>query len=347
MPFPQELVMEDVLADMTRRVLYVMDRQWEMVQYSMTLHRPMGGPNGLGKSGDKALGEADYFRRHGSEYSSAEEDLRNALTNAFHKFAEEKAADAHAKSLEDVQSLLRYVTWDMGRARKRETNQSRDSQGFESQIEIVRVESSNNDEAKQEQNSGETKRKKTRNSAKKNDEDQHQSGSSELLVARGGAVGNGRKGRKKENNNRQHSRSKGGDKSYSDNVMENEEDMGDLIGGVMNRGSVDSGEGGSDASSTSLVLSSQTSPMCSGDDEVLAVLLDTVSSTLVAKSELQATHTQAAIANLVHYVTDRMRMDMSRMIRGKFNTFLLLSFHEELGSYLRRELDAYLASLDP
>ena len=77
-----------------------------------------------------------------------------------------------------------------------------------------------------------------------------------------------------------------------------------------------------------------------------SVLLDTVSSTLVPKSDTQASHTQAAIESLVSYVTDRMRMDMSRMIRGKFNTFLLLSFYEDLGPYLRKELDAYLESLD-
>ena len=52
----------------------------------------------------------------------------------------------------------------------------------------------------------------------------------------------------------------------------------------------------------------------SGDDEVLSVLLATVSSKLTPKSDIQVDHTQAAIENLLSYVTDRMRMDMSQMI---------------------------------
>mmetsp|Transcript_824 Transcript_824/g.1847 ORF Transcript_824/g.1847 Transcript_824/m.1847 type:complete len:151 (+) Transcript_824:1-453(+) len=147
-------------------------------------------------------------------------------------------------------------------------------------------------------------------------------------------------GKRKVNNNRRRSHNE------SDETLKNDEDMGDLIGGVMNRGKEDDDTIGNDNMSTSLVVSSRTAPMFSGDDEVLAVLLDTVSSTLVPKSELQASRTQAAITNLVSYVTDRMRMDMSRMIRGKFNTFFLLAFHDELGTYLRKELEAYLTSLE-
>ena len=33
---------------------------------------------------------------------------------------------------------------------------------------------------------------------------------------------------------------------------------------------------------------------------------------------------------------------MLRMIMGKFNAFLFLAFHDDLGPYLRRELDFYL-----
>lgn len=62
---------------------------------------------------------------------------------------------------------------------------------------------------------------------------------------------------------------------------------------------------------------------------------------------MQASHTAAAIENLVTFVSDRMRMDISRMVRGKFNTFFLLAFYEDLGPYLRAELDSYLASLEP
>ena len=91
------------------------------------------------------------------------------------------------------------------------------------------------------------------------------------------------------------------------------------------------------------MVSSKSSPIFSGDDEVLNVLLDTVSSTLVPKSDTQAGHTQAAIESLVSYCTDKMRMDISRIIRSKFNTFFLLAFYEDLGPYLRRELDTYLS----
>jgi len=322
-----ELVMEDVLEDMTRRVLYVLDRQWEMVQYSMTLHRPVGG-HGLSKVGEKSLAESEFRKRHGAEYNALERDLTNALTNAFHKFAEEKAADAYAKCVEDVRSLLRYVTWDMGRARKREIDAKRNGESFQSQIEIVRAETMDKNG------------KKGRNASSKNNGSDLQSGSSEFLHARGGAVGGGRMGKRRVNNNRRRSHNE------SDETLKNDEDMGDLIGGVMNRGKEDDDTIGNDNMSTSLVVSSRTAPMFSGDDEVLAVLLDTVSSTLVPKSELQASRTQAAITNLVSYVTDRMRMDMSRMIRGKFNTFFLLAFHDELGTYLRKELEAYLTSLE-
>jgi hypothetical protein len=129
--------------------------------------------------------------------------------------------------------------------------------------------------------------------------------------------------------------------------------MGDLIGGVMDRGKSDSDDDVREdsnskgtANQSSLVVSSQTSPLFSGDDEVLNVLLDTVSSTMIPKSDVQANHTQAALESLVSYVTDRMRMDMSRMIRSKFNTFFLLAFYEDLGPYLRRELDTYLSTLE-
>mmetsp|Transcript_35930 Transcript_35930/g.63038 ORF Transcript_35930/g.63038 Transcript_35930/m.63038 type:complete len:109 (+) Transcript_35930:3-329(+) len=102
----------------------------------------------------------------------------------------------------------------------------------------------------------------------------------------------------------------------------------------MNRGNLDTendditrGKEGSNPPSSlpsnTLVVSSKTSPSFSGDDGVLNILLDTVvSSTLVPKSYTQAGHhTHAAIESLVSYVTDRIRMDLSRMIRSKFNSF--------------------------
>ncbi|KAL7519168.1 hypothetical protein ACHAWX_003961 [Stephanocyclus meneghinianus] len=338
-----EIVMEDVLADMTRRILYVLDRQWEMVEYSMALHRPMGGANGLGKSGDKVLSEADLLRRHGIEYSTAESGLKNVLSTGFHNFARERAAMAHRQSLEDMRSLLRYVTWDMGRARKRVPNQGRKDQGFVSQIEIVGGEAFNIDESAQGHTDNRRPAKKSKKHRKKKDRSQSASGSSERIRARGGgAVGSERK-RSRRWNEKGTNRSQRPQEGKGQDL---EDDMGDLIGGVMNRGNLDSVDDDNASVNQSMIISSKSSPIFSGDDEVMSVLLATVSSTLAPKSDIQAGHTQAAIDNLVSYVTDRMRMDMSRMIRSKFNTFFLLAFYEDLGPYLSRELDAHLSSLE-
>ncbi|KAL3792591.1 hypothetical protein HJC23_005561 [Cyclotella cryptica] len=338
-----EIVMEDVLADMTRRLLYVLDRQWEMVEYSMALHRPMGGANGLGKSGDKVLSEADLLRRHGIEYNTAESGLKDVLTTGFHNFAKERAAVAHSQSLEDMRSLLRYVTWDMGRARKRVLNQGRNDQGFVSQIEIVRREPSNSDESVQDQTDNRRPKEKSKKNKMKKGRSQSVSGSSERIRARGGgSVGSERK-RSRRWNEKERNHIQG---LHEREGQELEDDMGDLIGGVMNRGKLDSDDDANAFVNQSMIISSKSSPIFSGDDEVLSVLLATVSSTLAPKSDIQAGHTQAAIENLVSYVTDRMRMDLSRMIRSKFNTFFLLAFYEDLGPYLSRQLDAYLSSLE-
>jgi hypothetical protein len=344
-----EIVMEDVLADMTRRLLYVLDRHWEMVEYSMALHRPMGGANGLGKSGDKVLNEAEFLNRYGIEYNAAETGLKNVLSTGFHKFAREKAELAHRQSLEDIQSLLRYVTWDMGRARKR-VPQSKNNQGFVSQIEIVGREASSDessgDQAIDSEKQLNKKDGKPRQKKQKPSHPVKLSGTSERIMARGGAVGSGRK-RSRRWNEKEKSRSQGLQKDVEGENEYDEDEMGDLIGGVMNRGKLDDSDiENSPSPNQSMVISSKSSPLFSGDDEVLSVLLATVSSTLAPKSEIQHGHTQAAIESLVHYVTDRMRMDISRMIRSKFNSFFLLAFYEDLGPYLSREIHSYLSSME-
>ena len=343
-----EIVMEDVLADMTRRLLYVMDRQWEMVEYSMALHRPMGGANGLGKSGDKVLTEAELLNKYGIEYNTAESSLKDILRASFHNFAREMAEAAHRQSLEDIQSLLRYVTWDMGRARKRVPNQPNNNQGFVSQIEIVGRETPQSNESEMESTKANRRqmKKKAKKVRQKNNKSQSLSGASERVVARGGgAVGSGRKRsrRRKEEASQNQGLQRDNETEHSE-----EDVMGDLIGGVMNRGRLEDSddENHTTGSNQSMILSSQSSPLFSGDDEVLSVLLATVSSTLAPKSDIQAGHTQAAIENLVSYVTDRMRMDMSRIIRSKFNTFFLLPFYESLGPYLGKELNTYLSNMD-
>lgn len=331
-----ELVMEDVLADMTRRLLYVMERQWELVEYSMTLHRPMGGAGtGLGKSGDKFRRESRLYSRYGPDFTNAEKDLMNVLSIAFHQFAKARAEDAHRKSAEDVKSLLRYVTWDMGRARtrnNRNTEYQNSQGGYVTQIEIIRddtppilneLPNEQLDVAEETTSSSPTRKKR-----KQKKKSVYSESTKRRMIARGGAaIGSGRKRsqlRKDQSDDNASITSSSADQAVEEDVELDEED---------------------DSKSTSLVLTSQTSPMFSGDDEVLSLLLDSLSSTLAIKSETQAGQTQAAIMNLTAYITDRMRLDLSSMIRSKFNTFFLLPFYEDLGIYLRRELDSYLASV--
>ena len=330
-----ELVMEDILADMTRRLLYVMERQWELVEYSMTLHRPMGATGtGFGKSGDKSRRESILYSRYGPEFTKAEKDLMSVLSISFHKFAQEQAENAHRKSAEDIKALLRYVTWDMGRARTRTRNSEYQNSagGYVTEIQIVRDDSPIPDEIPNEPPDGEAKNTNNQSSSSRKRKQKKKSAYSDStkrrMIARGGAaIGSGRKRsqlrRDDENESVTSTRA-----DQENAQVEEDEEYED------------------ESASTSLVLTSQTSPMFSGDDEVLSLLFDTLSTTLVPKSESQGGQTQAAIENLTAYITDRMRLDLSRMIRSKFNTFFLLPFYEDLGIYLRRELDSYLASLD-
>ena len=91
--------------------------------------------------------------------------------------------------------------------------------------------------------------------------------------------------------------------------------------------------------------------------QVLNILLDTLSSSLIttksdttiggqssSSSSSNNNITQTAIENLVSYICDRMRMDISSIVRSKFNTFFLLAFYEDLAAHFRREVDEYLAA---
>ena len=211
----------------------------------------------------------------------------------------------------------------MGRAQKHVPKNS--NQGFVSQIDFVgRAEPSSTSSSKSEKEGMQTnnsemsrkKRKKARRQKNDRSQSKQSSLSSERIMAQGGgAVANSWK----QSESRGLSEKKKSRRRHLHKPNDPEEDdMGDLIGGVMNRGKLDS-EYNNDEQNTSnnqsLILSPHySSPLFSGDDEVLSVLLATVSSTLAPKSDIQAGHTQAAIESLVSYVTDRMRMDMSRMI---------------------------------
>ena len=90
--------------------------------------------------------------------------------------------------------------------------------------------------------------------------------------------------------------------------------------------------------------------------QVLNILLDTLSSSLIttksdttivgqsSSSNSNNNITQTAIENLVSYICDRMRIDISSIVRSKFNTFFLLAFYEDLAAHFRREADEYLAA---
>jgi hypothetical protein len=329
-----ELVMEDILADMTRRLLYVMERQWELVEYSMTLHRPMGAAGTIfGKSGDKSRRESKLYSRYGPEFTTAEKDLMSVLSIAFHKFAQERANDAHRKSAEDVKALLRYVTWDMGRARTRKQNSEYQNSkgGYVTEVQIVREDPPVPDEILPNEPSDEVAEMITNNQSSRKRKQKKKSVYSDStkrrMIARGGAaIGSGRK--------------------RSQLIRDDDSETVKSIRGDQENALEEEEEEYEEDTVTSLVLTSQTSPMFSGDDEVLALLFDTFSTTLLPKSETQGRQTQVAIEELTAYITDRMRLDLSGMIRSKFNTFFLLPFYEDLGIYLRRELDSYLASLD-
>ena len=127
----------------------------------------------------------------------------------------------------------------------------------------------------------------------------------------------------------------------------NNEDMGDLVGGVLSRGAVDD-EGGTSVSSVAeSPLENQLSSEVNEDgddryklsrnqemedDEMLSILLRAAAVAAssnnggMGESSFQ-TQTRAAMQALVQFVTDRWRRELCGLILGKFNSFCLLGFH--------------------
>lgn len=128
------------------------------------------------------------------------------------------------------------------------------------------------------------------------------------------------------------------------------EDMGDLVGGVLSRGAVDDEaavhSSGSSVAESPLVsqLPSKTNEDGVGgykigrnqemeDDEMLSILLRAAAVAAssnkgpLANRESFQTQTRAAMQALVQFVTDRWRRDLIGLIVGKFNSFCLLGFH--------------------
>lgn len=148
-----------------------------------------------------------------------------------------------------------------------------------------------------------------------------------------------------------------------------DEDLGDLVGGVLSRGIVDDqGLSEDDVEATAGQRQSvHVGQMSSGvnedyagdfelsktqsmeDDEMLSILLRAAA---VAASSNQSgaasfeTQTRAAMTALVKFVTDKWRRDLVSLIIGKFNSFCLLGFHSEFGTFLRQEFEQKLLELE-
>ena len=147
----------------------------------------------------------------------------------------------------------------------------------------------------------------------------------------------------------------------------NNEDMGDLVGGVLSRGAVDD-EGGVHSSVSSVAESPLESQMSSEvnedgddrhklsrnqemeDDEMLSILLRAAAVAAssnnggMGESSFQ-TQTRAAMQALVQFVTDRWRRELSSLIIGKFNSFCLLGFHS--GEFCGRLFPLMCVPLSP
>ena len=153
----------------------------------------------------------------------------------------------------------------------------------------------------------------------------------------------------------------------NDEPVYNEEEGGDLVGGVLSRG-VDGEKYADDEEETAgenhpvhvgQISSEFNDDYDNGfelsktrsmeDDEMLSILLRAAA---VAASSNQSgtasfeTQTRAAMTALVKFVTDKWRRDLVGLIIGKFNSFCLLGFHSEFGAFLRQELEKKLSELD-
>ena len=125
---------------------------------------------------------------------------------------------------------------------------------------------------------------------------------------------------------------------YDDDYEENNDELGDLVGGVLDRGK--------DASTT---LPNQSKSMIDCEtDKLLMQVIKSVQETApmnhitntATSTSLQ--YTNAAVNTLVQHVTTRWRLEISRIATTKFNAFCLVAFHDEFGSFLRKEMDEYL-----
>ncbi len=91
-------------------------------------------------------------------------------------------------------------------------------------------------------------------------------------------------------------------------------------------------------------LSQQNSSIDIETHELLINIIKSVqnTSTLNTSPGHSLKRTYAAVNTLVQYVTAQWRREISRLVTTKFNSFCLVSFHDEFGPYLRQEMNRYL-----
>ncbi len=115
--------------------------------------------------------------------------------------------------------------------------------------------------------------------------------------------------------------------------VENDEENGDLVGGVLDRGKY------------APTLPQQDTMLDSETNELLKHIVQAaVQENVPYSSGSQSTYakTSSAVGALVHHVTNRWRIEISRIVSTKFNSFCLVAFHDEFASFLRKEMNEYL-----
>jgi len=362
------------LDELAGRVEYILrDRTWECIKYS-ALVRPASeagtgatkygsGMNRRGSSrSDIGDDEAAAYR-----YADLEEIFKEVAQEAFIKFVQKKTAEAAQLGWTDALALLRYVSWDLTVPKPKRKSRSssgkrygqssadikpirggaRGEAGLYPNEESIAIEEAQQAERKSSRYRATTvrpvkpsQRQKTRErrakaaaekAAKLKEEEEANRGffSKVRLFRR----------TKRDENSPYYDLNElyGFDDEVDGNNEINDEDLGDLVGGVLSRGAVDDespGSSGARESSFNDQLSSQVAEdgddnyklsrtQDMEDDEMLSILLRAAavaaSSNKGGLASSFETQTRAAMGALVKFVTDAWRRDLISLIVGKFN----------------------------
>lgn len=327
----------------TARVEFVLgERSWEVAHYSALTPRPSspGVPHDMQNSALEAeLGSEERNR--------LEDELTEVSKGAYAEFVRTLVARAHNLARDDLDALVKYVSWEMvtgdgvGRQRARVPPAARAMPSGSSSAASAAA--TIQDKKTQGRKGLQGRARKVRGGAS--------SSSATSLAFRG--------------NRRQDSKDDVVPRGGSTEV-EREIDYelgGDLVGGVLSRGIEDDlfededsllrgggGEGSSpsldDVPSSSASSTTTTTMTISGDDaendvaSIIADALQTVQYAATAEDSERALRT--AVSDLVVRVTTSWRREASSMVMGKFNAVVLLGLHESWGRRLREEVDGYL-----